>query len=93
MSDGTWIDPWLKLREKTEVRNDLAEIADTYARMSRLAVKQLNRLKVRPRSTAGTIDGLASIILFCDERSKPLFEKLALIEAEIAEETERLNHD
>lgn len=93
MSDGTWLDPWLKLREKTEVRNDIAEIADTYAKLSRLACQQLNRLKERPRTTAGTIDGLASIILFCDERAKPLFAKLATIEAELAEETEKLNHD
>lgn len=93
MSDGAWIDPWLKLREKTEVRNDIAEIASGYAKMSRLACQQLNRLKERPRTTQGTIDGLAQIILFCDERSKPLFAKLATLEAEIAEETERLNHD
>lgn len=93
MSDGTWLDPWLALREKTASRNDLLEIADCYSRMSRLACQQLNRLKDRPKTKKETIDGLRFIIAFCEERHTPLFEKVQQLDVQIFEETERLNNE
>lgn len=92
MSDGTWIDPWLALREKTASRNDLLEIADNYAKMQKLAKRQLETLKERPKTSAATIEGLEFIIKFCEARALPLFEKVQTIDVQLYEETERLNN-
>lgn len=93
MADKTWLDPWLEIREKTSVRNDIHDVAETYNKMSRLALQQLNRLKDRPKTRQDTLSGLASIIAFCDERANPLFERLAALDCEISAMTERLNHE
>lgn len=93
MSDGAWLDPWLKLREKTAVRNDLAEVADCYSKMRRLALQQYNRLKDRPKTKQETLNGLQRIIEFCDERGQPLWETLQKLDVQIYEETERLNDE
>lgn len=93
MADKTWLDPWLEIRDKTSLRNDILEVAETYNRMSRLALKQLNRLKERPKTRQDTLTGLTSIVAFCDERATPLFERLAALDCEISDMTERLNHE
>lgn len=93
MADTTCIDPWLKIREQTEIRNDLHDVAETYNKMSRLARIQHNRLKDRPKTKPETLEGLASIIAFCDERATPLFERLATLDSQIRDATERLNHE
>lgn len=93
MAEQSWLDPWLAIRDKTQVRNDIQEVAETYNKMSRLALQQLNRLKDRPKTRQDTLAGLASIIAFCDERANPLFERLTALDCEISDMTERLNHE
>lgn len=93
MTDQTWLDPWLKIREKTSHRNELLQIADRYSKMQRLAMAQLAELRKRPKSRPDTLAGLEEIIRFCGERGQPLFDKVAVLDAELAQETEALNHD
>lgn len=93
MANTTWLDPWLKLREKTAVRNDLTTVADRYSKMRRLALAQYNDLRERPKTRQATLDGLLGIIKFCDDLGAPLWQRLEMMEAEIHEETERLENE
>ncbi len=88
----TWLDPWLKLREKTSQRNDLFDLADRYSKMARLARQQYVALKDRPKSSKETLEGLIGIAEFAEARSKPLFDLATKLETELREESERLQN-
>jgi hypothetical protein len=92
MTDIT-IDPWLKLREKTEVRNDIATVADHYAKIQKLALAQLELFKGRKTVRQDTIDGLEFMVKFCEQKAMPLFENLQKLDVELYEMTERLNNE
>lgn len=93
MSDGTWLDPWLAIREKTALRNDIQTVADRYSKIQHQAILQLNDLRARQNTSKGTIDGLEFIIRFCGDKGAPLWDKIQQIDTQLYEETERLNHE
>lgn len=93
MSDEQWLDPYLKIREMTQVRNDTLEIADRYSKMARMARQQYMALKSRPKASKTTLDGLLQMSEFCDSRAKPLFDLVDKMNAEITDRMERLQNE
>lgn len=87
----TLFDPWLKLREKTAHFNEVRAIADRYSKMRRLAAEQFAELKDKPKVKQETLSALLGIIQFCGDKAEPLWQSVAKLEAELHEETERLN--
>ena len=90
---GTWIDPYLKVREKTLERNFVYDVMTRYGKMAFYARQQHEALCQQPKVRAKTLEFLVSINDRCAELMEPLNEVLNALDAELSDMTARLENE
>lgn len=92
MSTDTTFDPWLKLRDLTSLRNDLALVLERYEKMRSYAIAQYQDLKERKGTATDTLDGLLGVTTFCSQKIEPIRARIEAVERKMEVETEKLNN-